>query len=304
MSPFVIVVTCSPTEPSLRLDELAACEALIGLDQRVDPQWLNPGIACEIKITIEQAQRHQLIDALRTELAAIPCDVNLVEDSPERRKRLLIADMDATMIRQECIDEIAALAGVGNEVARITEQAMRGELDFEPALRSRVSLLKGLSQLDLERVIEERIELMPGAQALVATMAAQGAYCALVSGGFTFFTSRIAARLGFHENRANTLEFNEDSLTGDVVDPVLGREAKLAALEDLMVRRRLTAAQCLAVGDGANDLAMINRAGLGVAYRAKPMLAEQAAVSIDHCDLTGLLYLQGYTSDDFIATSG
>src|SRR5581483_9163641 len=214
----------------------------------------------------------------------------------------LLADMDSTMIGQECIDELADYAGLKAHVAAITERAMRGEIAFEPALRERVALLKGLPLAVVDDVIAKRITLTPGGRALVQTMGRNGAYTCLVSGGFTVFTSRIAAMIGFDENRGNTLLADGDKLAGAVAEPILGREAKLATLGELRTRLGLSAAETLAIGDGANDLAMIEAAGLGVAYHAKPKVAEAAQVRIDHGDLTALLYAQGYARADFAAT--
>lgn len=222
-----------------------------------------------------------------------------VQGADGRRKRLLIADMDSTIINVECLDELADYAGVKAQVAEITERAMRGELAFEGALRERVGMLTGLGLDALQRAYDERVRLNPGARTLVRTMATHGAHCMLVSGGFTFFTSRVAAAAGFHENRANTLGEAEGRLTGTVGEPILGREAKLAALTAGTAALGLSPAAALAVGDGANDLAMIEAAGLGIAYRAKPIVAAQADAKVDHADLTALLYFQGYEAADF-----
>ena len=217
-----------------------------------------------------------------------------------RRKKLLVADMELTIIQQECLDEIADIVGLGARISDITARAMRGELDFAAALRERVGLLRGAGADVLERVYE-RVTLMPGAETLIATMRQSGATCALVSGGFTFFTERIAGRLGFDVQQANTLELAGGKIVGTVADPILGREAKLAALQRLTRERGLDSALTMAVGDGANDLAMIKAAGLGVAFRAKPIVTSEAAASITHGDLTALLYLQGYTRAEFVS---
>ncbi len=222
-----------------------------------------------------------------------------IQPALNRRKRLLIADMDSTIISVECLDELADFAGVKDQVSEITERAMRGELAFEGALRERVGMLKGLATTALQTCFDERVRLNPGAETLVKTMAAHGARCALVSGGFTFFTSRVAQAAGFHLNRANTLIEADDALTGEVGDPILGKEAKLAALNEETAALGLTPADALAVGDGANDLAMIEAAGLGVAYRAKPIVAARAHAKVDHADLTALLYFQGYRAEEF-----
>jgi phosphoserine phosphatase len=223
----------------------------------------------------------------------------VVQPSAGRRKAMLLADMDSTMIRQECIDELAEVAGVGAHVRAITARAMNGELDFEGALTERVALLRGLPETVIAEVLAARITPMPGGTALVATMRAHGAYAALVSGGFTAFTQAIAARLGFDEHRANTLLSEGGRLTGAVAQPILGREAKVRALEDITARRGIAEADVIAVGDGANDLGMLGRAGTGVALHAKPSVAAQCDIRINHGDLTALLYLQGYRRDEF-----
>jgi phosphoserine phosphatase len=217
-----------------------------------------------------------------------------------RRKRLLVADMDSTIIGCECLDELADFAGVKAEVSAITERAMRGEIGFEGALRERVAMLRGLPVGVLEQCYVERVRLNPGARTLAATMAAHGARCVLVSGGFSFFTARVAEAAGFHAERANTLIVDgAGALTGWVGEPILGREAKLAALIEEAARLGVSPDEAIAIGDGANDLAMINAAGLGVAYRAKPLVAAEADARIDHGDLTAALYFQGYQSDQF-----
>jgi phosphoserine phosphatase len=223
-----------------------------------------------------------------------------VQEIAERRKRLLVADMDSTIINVECLDELADFAGVKAKVAEITERAMRGELEFEGALRERVGMLKGLSLTALQQAYDERVRLNPGARALVRTMAEHGARCVLVSGGFTFFTGRVAKGAGFHVDHGNTLITADGALTGQVGEPILGRAAKLAALEEAAQALGLPLARTLAIGDGANDLAMIQAAGLGVAYRAKPIVAAQADAKVDHADLTALLYFQGYRADQFV----
>ncbi|HMJ28665.1 MAG TPA: phosphoserine phosphatase SerB, partial [Xanthobacteraceae bacterium] len=217
-----------------------------------------------------------------------------------RRKKLLLADMDSTMIEQECIDELADYAGLKAHVARITERAMRGEIEFEPALRERVALLKGLPVSVVDEVLQKRITPTPGGRELVATMRAHGAYTCLISGGFTLFTGAVARMLGFQEHRANELIVQDGKLTGEVKEPILGRAAKLATLIELRESFDLDDIDTLAVGDGANDLDMIQVAGLGVACHAKPAVAAAAAARIDHGDLTALLYAQGYRRDEFV----
>ena len=236
---------------------------------------------------------------LRLQLAGLPIDI-VVQPASHRRKRLFLADMDSTMIEQECIDELADFVGLKREVAAITERAMRGEIAFEPALRERVALLKNLPVRVVDEIIAERITLTPGGRALVQTMRAHGAYAGLVSGGFTLFTGPIAEKIGFDEHRANHLVIENERLAGRVEEPILGREAKLATLVELRERLGLLHAETLAVGDGANDLAMLGEAGLGVAFHAKPAVAAAAHARIDHGDLTALLYIQGYAASEFV----
>ncbi|HRK24996.1 MAG TPA: phosphoserine phosphatase SerB, partial [Beijerinckiaceae bacterium] len=230
----------------------------------------------------------------------LPVDV-VVQPAAGRRKRLLIADMDSTMIGQECIDELADFVGLKDKVSAITERAMRGEIAFEPALRERVALLRGLEAGIVDRILAERITLTPGGRSLVATMRANGGAAWLVSGGFTLFTEKIAAMLGFDLNRANRLIVEHGRLCGLVEEPILGRQAKLDALLEARASLGLTASETMAVGDGANDLAMLSAAGLGVAYHAKPQVAAEAHAAINHGDLSALLYMQGYRRDEFAA---
>ena len=254
-----------------------------------EPAYPNRLSDCAVEIACTHAG---------TATAPDGCDLNFV-DALGREKRMLIADMDSTMIPVECIDELADFAGVKERVAEITERAMQGELDFEAALRERVGLVRGLPVSALEQCYAERIALNPGARVLVRTMARRGAQTALVSGGFTFFTSRVAEAAGFALNRANTLLFAEDRLTGEVADPILGRQAKLDALIELSVAGGFLPQDVIAVGDGANDLAMVEAAGLGVAYRAKKALRDGADAVLDHSDLTALLALQGIAEADW-----
>ena len=261
-----------------------------------EPRPLGPG-AVDLLVEAED------LAAVRTRaaelLAGMPLD-HCVQPWEGRAKRLLIADMDSTIIGCECIDELADFAGVKAKVSEITERAMRGELDFEAALRERVAMLKGLPVSDLQRAYDQRVKLNPGARTMVRTMAASGARCLLVSGGFTFFTTRVAAAAGFHENHGNHLGVENDQLDGTVLGSILGREAKLAALRSEADRLAIDVSQTLAIGDGANDLAMIEAAGLGVAYRAKPVVAAQADAKLDHGDLTTVLFFQGYKADQFV----
>jgi phosphoserine phosphatase len=240
-----------------------------------------------------------LADDVRAAIGGAPVDV-VVQPAAHRRKRLLLADMDSTMIGQECIDELADYVGLKAHVAAITARAMRGEIEFAPALRERVALLKGLPVSVVDEVIRDRITLAPGAGALVATMRAHGAHTCLVTGGFTLFSERIGRMVGFDETRANTLSLTENLLAGTVNEPIFGRESKLAALVELRGRLSLRPEETMAIGDGANDLAMIQEAGLGVAVHAKPVVAEAAAARIDHSDLTALLYVQGYRREEIV----
>ena len=292
----VATLIANPLLPAL--DAAALALARTALAGPGAPVVLTAGIAADIDCTADAAPA-AIEDRLRQALAGLPLDV-VVQDREGRRKHLFLADMDSTMIGQECIDELADFAGVKAHVSEITERAMRGEIAFEPALRERVALLKGLPASVVDEVIAGRITLTPGGKALVTTMKANGAYAALVSGGFTAFTARIAALTGFDEHQANILEVSDGRLTGMVREPILGREAKLAALRRLRDARGLGAADTMAVGDGANDLAMLGEAGLGVAYRAKPAVAAAAHARIDHADLTALLYAQGFARSAFV----
>jgi phosphoserine phosphatase len=221
----------------------------------------------------------------------------------KRKKRLLVADMDSTMIGQECIDELGEMAGVGERIAEITARAMTGELDFEAALKERLSLMKGLAVDTITHILAERISLKSGGKTLVATMKRNRAYCALVSGGFSQFTRHVADQLGFDEDRANELLIARGKLTGAVRKPILGEAAKVAALRELTVAQGLKARDSLAVGDGANDIPMLREAGMGVAMHAKPKVQAAAPIRINHGDLTALLYLQGYRKEDFVSPS-
>ena len=255
---------------------------------------LDEGIAVEFAVDHDEA----LDERLRALIGEMPVDL-VIQDHAGRRKAMLLADMDSTMIDQECIDELADMAGFGEKVAAITARAMNGEIAFEPALRERVALLAGLPEAVIAQVIRDRITLASGGQTLIATMKAQGAFTALVSGGFTAFTGPVAAKLGFDVHRANILHAADGKLVGTVADPILGKQAKVDALEDFCAQRAITANDVIAVGDGANDLGMLERAGTGVALHAKPSVAAAAPHRIDHGDLTALLYLQGYRRSDF-----
>lgn len=262
-----------------------------------EPVWLSPN-ACDIPF---QPESEAATSQARAMLAGIPAGLLVdshVQPVKGRRKRMLLADMDSTIIQQECLDEVATAAGIGDQVAAITERAMRGELVFEEALRERIGLLAGFPEDRLQSVLDERITLTPGARTLATTMRAHGGRAILVSGGFTFFTGAIAARAGFDANYANRFLIENGEIVG-VAEPILGRDAKLAAMKKEASDAGIGLNEVIAVGDGANDLAMLQAAGLGVAFRAKPIVAEQAHAKINHADLTALLFLQGYTINEF-----
>jgi len=292
-----VVTLIAPTVGGLTAAAVEAARA--ALSGAGAPSWLAAGTAADIPFSAEDGLDQR---ALAARLRALVPGIDIVaQPAAHRRKKLFLADMDSTMIGQECIDELADYAGLKAHVAAITERAMRGEIAFEPALRERVALLEGLPVSVVEEVLRDRIRLTPGARALVGTMRANGARTALVSGGFTLFTDRVAAMIGFDENRANTLTLIDGhSLAGLVAEPIFGRDGKRAALLELRQELGLAKHDTMAIGDGANDLDMIVEAGLGVAYHAKPKVAEAAHARIDHGDLTALLYVQGYRKDEFV----
>ena len=257
---------------------------------------LNEGIAYEIPLNISTSEFENKISALRENFSDLPVDFNLVS-SEGRRKKLLIADMESTIIEQECLDELADKLNLRYKISDITSRAMRGEIDFEPALRERVALLAGLPATSLQDVHDD-VTLMPGAATLLATLKQNNVFCGLVSGGFSFFADKIAAQLNFDAYHCNQLEIQADHLTGKVIDPILGREAKATRLQSWCDEKNLPTAETFAVGDGSNDLDMLKLSGMGVAFRAKPLVADAADVSIVHGDLTALLYLQGYQAEE------
>lgn len=288
---FTATLLTAPSDPTL---DPALVESLRNAWGGGDAVWLAPDEAAEFDL----ATMPDNIWDVWADLQNMRVDL-IVQPSEGRRKKMLLADMDSTMIQQECIDELADEAGVGPHVKDITARAMNGELDFEGALIERVGLLKGLKENVITKVLAERITLMPGGKALLTTMKADGAYAALVSGGFTAFTAKVAAELGFDENRANTLLVDDGKLSGEVGRPILGREAKVDALKDITARLGLRHEDVMAVGDGANDLGMLGLAGAGVALHAKPSVAAECDIRINFGDLTALLFLQGYARTDF-----
>ena len=288
---FTAILLTSPETPAL---DPALVESLRNAWGGGEALWLSPDEAAEFPLAQMPANRWEVWESCQSmgvDLVVVP--------SEGRRKKMLLADMDSTMIQQECIDELAEEAGVGAHVKEITARAMNGELDFDGALRERVALLKGLEASVIDKVLAERITLMPGGGALVGTMKAHGGYAALVSGGFTAFTEKVAEMLGFDENRANTLLVEQAALTGEVGLPILGREAKVAALEEITAKLGIGEDQVIAVGDGANDLGMLHRAGMGVALHAKPSVAAECDIRINFGDLTALLFIQGYARMEF-----
>ncbi len=290
---FIATLLTNPAKPVL---DRTTVESLRNAWGGGDALWLDPGVAAEFAVEAMPADRWEVwagLQALGIDLAVQPAE--------GRRKRVLLADMDSTMIGQECIDELADEAGVGSEVSGITARAMNGELDFEGALRARVALLKGLDAGVIFKVLAERIHFTSGGRKLVATMKAHAGYAALVSGGFTAFSEPVATYLGFDEDRANGLLVEDGKLSGLVAEPILGREAKVAALVEITERLGIPEDEVLAVGDGANDLGMLRRAGMGVALHAKPVVAAECDVRVNHGDLTALLYLQGYHRDEFVS---
>ena len=287
----VLCLTADPFDSDL--DPALAAAVLKEIGGELN--WLNHSIACEI---IEPKSTDALATA-REVIGTDRVDANLVP-TENRRKQILVADMDSTMINEECIDELAAALGIKAQVAEITDRAMRGELDFGQALDTRVALLKGLERRVIEEVRREQITLAQGGRALVQTMKEYGAYTSLVSGGFTFFADYFAKRIGFHEAVANVLEFEDDQLLGTVTRPIVDKDTKRERLVQLAADRNIPLSQTIAVGDGANDLDMIRIAGFGVAMHAKPAVAAEAAYRFDHSDLTALLYLQGYSDEEIV----
>lgn len=293
------VVTLIAAEPGALEDAIVADvrTALNALGAETSaPDWLAPDSACDIGF--ERLVPDQAEAAARAVVGDLAIDI-VAQPAEGRRKRLLIADMDSTFVTTESLDHIARRADLEEVIAEITRRTMNGELAFEESLRERIAMLEGLSENVLQEAYGE-IELTPGAEVVPRTMAEAGAYTALVSGGFDYFTERVAERCGFHEHRANRFEIVGGKLTGKVVEPVLGRDAKYQALVELATRHGVPLKEAVSVGDGANDLDMIHATGLGVAYRGKPILRQAARARLDHVDLTGLLYVQGYRREEFV----
>ncbi|MDO6485424.1 phosphoserine phosphatase SerB [Shimia thalassica] len=288
---YIATLLTSPATPTL---DPALVESLRNAWGGGDADWLAVDEAAAFTLDTMPDNRWDVwadLQNMGVDLVILPAE--------GQRKKMLLADMDSTMIQQECIDELADEAGVGDRVKDITARAMNGELDFEGALTERVGLLEGLDESVIDKVLHERITFMPGGATLLATMKANGAYAALVSGGFTAFTTKVAGELGFDENRANTLLVEGGKLNGDVQRPILGREAKIQALKEITERLGLGHDDVMAVGDGANDLGMLHLAGAGVALHAKPSVAAECDIRINFGDLTALLYIQGYNKSDF-----
>lgn len=262
----------------------------------IEESSLNPGKACDLFFDGDLAEA---AESARAMFEGQAVDF-LVQRTKNRRKKLLLADMDSTIITIECIDELADLMGLKAEISAITEQAMRGEIEFADALRHRVRKLAGIHRRDVQRVVDERVILSEGARTMVQTMRAHGAFTALVSGGFTFFTEQVRMQTGFDVDRANSLDFRNDELSGDLIEPILDSSAKLKFLQDFQKQRQLSVDQTAAIGDGANDIPMLEAAGLGIAYHAKPATRAAAGAAIDHTDLTSVLYYQGYKVSEFV----
>ena len=293
----VLIAIASPQKLKLSPDHMATAMTIANISGELN--WLSENEACEVAFTA-----HESFDATATEmtvraaLSDFAIDIAFVP-ALNRKKKLLVADMDSTIIQQECIDELADVAGIGHKVADITARAMTGELDFQDALRARLTLLKDLPEQAIIEVISKRLTFTPGARTLVQTMKANGAITALLSGGFTHFSSYVSKFCGFDEHQANILEIKDGKLTGSAIEPIMDKDQKKRSLAQLTVMNGMTFADTMAVGDGANDLPMLLRSSMGVALHGKPKVRNGAKYRIDHGDLTSLLYLQGYKRDEF-----
>jgi len=286
-APFVSTIIAPKGQKNLTVERVEEFRQQLGAASA--EFWLQPDVACDIYHDLP----HVGLDS--------DMDFDFIsQPTAHRRKRLLLADMDSTLIEQECIDELAAYAGIKDEIAGITERAMNGEMDFESALNARVALLKGVPESALAEVFEQRITLMPGGKTLAATMKAHHAYLVIVSGGFDFFTSRVRAALGFHADRCNHLEVEDGLLSGHVKEPIFGQDAKLESLVEIASEHALAREDVLAIGDGANDIPMLKAAGLGVACHAKPYVREQIEAQLNHNDLSALLFMQGYVREEWV----
>lgn len=293
----VLVAIASPQKTKLEVDHINTALNISDITGELD--WLAPDVACQVAFTAPQD-----FNAIKTEFEIrdkfgdLPIDVAFVP-AENRKKKLLVADMDSTIIEQECIDELADVAGVADQVVGITARAMAGELDFQDALRARLALLEGLPETAIMEVIAKRLTFTPGGRTLVKTMKANGAFTALLSGGFTHFTTHVSKICGFDEHHANVLDIKDGKLTGKAIEPIMDKNQKKRSLAQLTMMNGMSFAETMAVGDGANDLPMLQRASMGVALHGKPTLRENAKYRIDHGDLTALLYLQGYQKDEF-----
>lgn len=293
----VLIAIASPQKTKLSVSHMET--AMASNEISGDLNWLSVDEACEVTFKApEDFDPVSAEKATRQALSGLPIDIAFVP-ADNRKKKLLVADMDSTIIQQECIDELAEIAGIADQVVGITARAMTGELDFQDALRARLALLKDLPEQAIVEVITKRLTFTPGARTLVQTMKASGALTALLSGGFTHFTSYVSKICGFDEHQANVLEIKDGKLTGTAIEPIMDKNQKKRSLAQLTVMNGMTFADTMAVGDGANDLPMLLRSNMGVALHGKPALRDAAKYRIDHCDLTALLYLQGYKRQEF-----
>ena len=296
MKSFVLTLIGSSNSMPLEPGHIARVRQCLGTVGKED--WLAENEACDLFIDSAQSASG-IADQARAALSGTPLDI-VCTSTERRQKKLLVTDMDSTVIDQECIDELGDVIGLGTQIREITAAVVNGDLSFSDALRERMALMRGTRRTVLESVYEKRITLKAGARTLVQTMRSHGAYCVLVSGGFSFFTSRIAERIGFHDHQGNEAVFKDGKLTGEVQEPILGRSAKLNALMKLCEEKGLAPCDVLAAGDGANDIKMIKAAGLGVAFHGSDSLKDEANASIDHGDLTALLYVQGFRKSQFV----